>query len=191
MTDAQRNTEGPWPLTIDLVHDELTAYLEDAADPTLRGLPTRCPGWNVSDLTAHLALTFRRFLDLLRRSRAGDFAPPFAPGDLATENERAVSIFRGDPFTALDASAFRFLHAATDPDELIAHQFGPIPVGLQIRFALNELAIHHDDLAPATRRRYRPPSPVVHALVPMWERVLGGLPPAGDDWAAILAASGR
>lgn len=178
-------------MATELVHAELTAYLEDAADPALRGLPTRCPGWNVSDLTAHLALTFRRYLDLLRRSRAGDLDPPFAPDDLASENERAVSTFRGDAFTALDASAFRFLHEATDPAELIAHQLGPIPVGLQVLFALNELAIHHDDLGPATRRRYRPPFRVVHALVPVWERVLGGLPPAGDEWAAILAASGR
>jgi len=188
---AQRDTAGPWPLATDLVHAELTAYLEDAADPVLRGSPTRCAPWTVSDLTTHLAITFRRYDELLRRSRAGKLEPPFEPDELAAENQRAVSAFRGDPFAALDAAVFRFLHTATDPDEQMAHQFGPIPVGLQILFGLNELAIHHDDLGYARRDRYRPPSAVVNALLPVWERVLGGLPPAGDPWARILAASGR
>jgi uncharacterized protein (TIGR03083 family) len=191
VTDTRRDIDGPWPLTTDLVRAELAAYLEDAADPALRGLQTRCTPWTVSDLTAHLALTFRRYLELLRRSRAGKLDPPFAPEDLSAQNLRAVSTFRGDPFQALEASALRFLHSATDADELIAHQFGPIPIGLQILFGLNELAIHHDDVEYASRRRYRPPSSVVRALVPVWERVLGGLPPADNEWAAMLAASGR
>ena len=191
MIDTRRDTTGPWPPTTDLVHAELTAYLEDTADPSVHRLPTRCVPWTVTDLTAHVAMTFRRYLELLRRSRAGKLETPFAPEDLPTENLRTVRAFRGDAFQALEASTLRFLHLATDPDEMIAHQFGPIPVGLQILFGLNELAVHHDDVEYASRRRYRPPSSVVRALVPVWERVLGGLPPAKDDWTAILAASGR
>jgi uncharacterized protein (TIGR03083 family) len=191
MTDTRRDTDGPWPLPADLVRAELEAYLDDVADPALRGRPTRCAPWTVSDVTAHLAMTFRRYLDRLRRSRAGKLDAPFARDDLDAENQRAVSNFRGDAFQALEASTLRFLHMATDPDELVAHYFGPIPIGLQVLFGLNELAIHHDDVDYAGGRRYRPPSSVVRALVPVWERVLGGLPPAEDEWAAILAASGR
>jgi uncharacterized protein (TIGR03083 family) len=191
MTETRRDTDGPWPLPADLVRAELDAYLEDVADPALRGRPTRCTPWTVSDVTAHLAMTFRRYLDRLRRSRAGKLDATFAPEDLSAENLRAVSAFRGDPFQALEASVLRFLHSAMDPDELITHYFGPIPIGLQVLFGLNELAIHHDDVDSADGRRYRPPSSVVRALVPVWERVLGGLPPAEDDWTAILAASGR
>lgn len=191
MIDTRRDTDGPWPPATDLVHAELTAYLEDTADPSVHGLQTRCRPWTVTDLTAHVAMTFRRYLELLRRSRAGKFEPPFAPKDLAIENVRTVRAFRGDAYQALEASTLRFLHTATEPDEMIAHQFGPIPVGLQILLGLNELAIHHDDVEHAARRRYRPPSAVVRALVPVWERVLGGLPTADDEWTAILAASGR
>jgi hypothetical protein len=145
----------------------------------------------VHELTAHLAMTFERFVRLLAQSRAGDLSPPFAPQELAAENLRAVAAFTGDACAELRRWAEGLLAAATDPDELIAHQFGPIPVGLQLLFGLDELVIHHDDLAAARGGYYRPPGAVVRALIPVWERVLGGLPPGGDDWARILAASGR
>jgi hypothetical protein len=73
--------------------------------------------------------------------------------------------------------------AVGDPEEPMAHQFGTIPVGLQLLFGVSELAIHHDDLADARGSRYQPRGAVVQALVPVWERVLGGLPPGANDWA--------
>jgi uncharacterized protein (TIGR03083 family) len=190
-TDPTRWTAGPWPLRKDLMFDELDAYLDEVRDPTLRGLPTRCSPWTVEDVTAHLAETFRRFYEMLRRSRAGDLSPPFAPNELDEENLRAVAAFRGDAGSALEATAHRFAGAVDDPDELIAHQLGPIPVGLQVLFALADLAIHHDDVAAAGGGRYRPPAAVVDALVETWERSPGGFPPGPDRWRGVLIASGR
>jgi uncharacterized protein (TIGR03083 family) len=174
-----------------LVRAELSAYLDAAGDPDAMGLPTRCSPWTVRDLTAHLAMTFKRFARMLEQSRAGDLSPPFAREELAAENLRAVAAFTGDPRAELRRWAEGLVAAATDPDEPMAHQFGPIPVGLQLLFGLDELVIHHDDLAAALGSAYRPPDPVVRALVPVWERALRGLPPGADDWARILAASGR
>jgi hypothetical protein len=145
----------------------------------------------VRDLTAHLALTIRRFAEMLEKSRHGDFSPPFAPEELSAHNLQAVERFRGDPATALALNADRFLKAVREPDELLAHQIGPIPVSLQVLFGLNELDIHHDDLAEARGSSYRPDDRVIEVLIPVHERVLGGLPPAADSWTAILANTGR
>ncbi len=53
---------------------------------------------------------------------------------------------------------------------MIPHQFGAIPVGLQLRFALNELVLHHDDVLHAVGSSYRPDHDVVAALVTAWEQ---------------------
>lgn len=182
---------GPWPLVTDLVRAELTAYLDDASLPGVQMLPTRCTPWTVRDLTAHLALTFRRFAEMLESSRHGDLSPPFAPEELSAHNLQAVETFQGDPAPALASEADRFLRAVREPDELMAHQFGPIPVSLQVLFGLSELAIHHDDLEEARGRAYRPADRVIEVLVPVHERVIGGRAPAADPWIAVLANTGR
>jgi uncharacterized protein (TIGR03083 family) len=169
---------------------ELAKYLAAAADPAVAELPTRCAPWTVKDLTAHLAATFRRFADLLDASRAGDFSAPFAREELAAENLRAVREFDGDALAELDLQATRFLDAVAAPNELIAHQFGPIPVGLQVMFGLNELAVHQDDLAQAAGGSYRPEGEVVVALATMYGRVFG-LPDGDDLWTRLLTATGR
>lgn len=182
---------GPWPMHIELMLDELDAYLDDVRDPALRYVQTRCVPWTVADVTGHLAETFRRFSAMLRRSRAGDLSPPFRPGELDEENRRAVAAFRGDANSALEAAVHRFAGAVDDPEELIAHQLGPIPVSLQVLFGLADLAIHHDDVAAASGGDYRPPHVVVEALAEVWTRSPGGLPPGPDPWRRVLIASGR
>lgn len=183
---------GPWTLASDLVRSELDAYLADAGDSTMQGRPTRCELWTVHDVTAHLAETFRRYADLLERSRAGEFAPPFAVGALSGENVRRVNEFTGDPIAALREQCARFLAMAADPAEPMAHQYGPIPVGLQVLFGLSELAIHHDDVVVARSRSYRPSDAVITALKPVWDDVLGLTDPdEKDPWRAILIGSGR
>jgi uncharacterized protein (TIGR03083 family) len=182
---------GPWPLVADLVRAELAAYLEVAHIPQVQPSPTRCAPWTVRDLTAHLAVTFRRFADMLEQSQRGDLSPPFGREELTARNLREVEKFQGDPFAELQIQADRFLAGATDPDELMAHQFGPIPVGLQVLFALDELALHRSDVEEARGGSYRPSGKVIEALVPVWQRVLGGLPAGPDPWRSILIASGR
>jgi hypothetical protein len=73
----------------------------------------------------------------------------------------------------------------------MAHQRGPISVSLQLLFALNELAIHRDDLEVARGSRHRPADQVIEALFPVHAQVLGGLPSCGDSWQNILIHSGR
>lgn len=178
---------------VPLVKAELQAYLADAADPEAQPLATRCAPWTVRDLTAHVGLTFARFNRLLAQARAGDFTPPFEPRELKHENLRAVAAFTGDARELLSAEAGAFLNEAGDQDELIAHQFGPLPMRIQLGFALSELAIHHQDLAEATRDRYEPPAQTVGVLAQMWT-ALGGLPlpePGDTDWKRVLRASGR
>jgi uncharacterized protein (TIGR03083 family) len=181
---------GPWPLATEQTRAELTAYLGTVADPALAGKQSLCPAWTVSQVTAHLAATFARFADQLVKSRGGDLSPPFAVDELSAENLRAVERFSGDPDLALRDEAGRFLALATDPGELMAHQRGPIPAGLQMLFGLNELAVHHYDVTAPHGPAYRPPDPVLSLLAVMHERI-NGLPPGGDVWDRILRQTGR
>jgi hypothetical protein len=88
----------------------------------------------------------------------------------------------------------QFVDAAIDSNELMVHQcgqFGPINVGFQMRFALNELAIHQGRRHRSSGTRHRPDSEAIDALVPVLIQVLGGLPVGNDAWELILKASGR
>lgn len=182
---------GPWPDAGELVERELARYLATAADRRNAELPTRCPPWTVSEVTTHLAATFERFNRMLARGRAGDLNRPFERDELSAQNLRAVESFEGDPLQRLDDETMRFVRSLGDPEEIMPHQFGPIPVALQMLFGLNELAIHHDDIAAAAGGRYRPDADVLEALELVRERALGGLAGTDDPWADILTASGR
>lgn len=180
----------PWPDAIGWSLRELRLYLAPAADPAVQVLPTRCPPWTVTDLTAHLAATFRRFADQLDKARAGNLDAPFPPDQLPAENLRAVRDFRGDAARELIEQVHRFLDSVGRADEPIGHQRGPIPAGLQVMFGLNELAVHHDDLAHAAGSSYRPCGDVVAALATMY-RAVHGMPTGPDPWACLLQATGR
>jgi uncharacterized protein (TIGR03083 family) len=181
---------GPWPPAAGPARRELDSYLDATADPALAGRPSLCPGWTVSQVTAHLAATFTRFADQLAKSRGGDLSPPFAPGELAAENARALARSGDDPRAALRAAAGRFLAMVAGPAEPMAHQRGPIPVALQVLFGLNELAVHHYDVTAPSGPGYRPPDDVLALLAQMHERI-NGLPPGQDLWSRILRQTGR
>jgi len=183
---------GDWPVRADLLRVEADAYISDARAGD-RSLPTRCPPWTIDDITKHLAATFHRYVELLRRSRTGDFRPPFKPEDLAEENLRAVREFSGDPISSACEEVARFISLVSDPAEPMINQRGTIPVGLQMCFGINEFAIHHDDVAAARGSSYRPSDEVVGVLRETWHALTGGeTPPSGTDpWKWILAKSGR
>lgn len=191
--EVDERYQGPWPAANVLLLAELEAYLVDAERPEVRGAPTICEPWTGDQLTAHVVATFRRFNAMLARSRSGDFTPPFERSALAEENMRAVAGFGGDPLAELRTEVEKFCEAAIDPAEVMAHQFGPVPVGLQAAFGLGELAVHHDDLAVSVGERYRPPDPVIEVLVPAYAAARGSSAPTDSDdpWAAVLAWSGR
>ena len=193
MTQIAVWAAGDWPLRTDLLRSEADAYIADARVSEVRELPTRCRPWTVHDLTKHLAATFHRYVELLRRSRTGDFRAPFAPEDLAEENLRAVREFTGDPIDAACEEVARFISLVSDPGEPMINQRGTIPVGLQLSFGINEFAIHHDDLARARGGSYRPGDEVVDVLRRTWKALTAGeTPPSGTDpWSWILERSGR
>lgn len=173
-----------WPWTPDLLRRELTNYLDVAV--AMPDSPTACPPWTVTDLTAHLAVTFRRYRVLLGRSRSGDFTKPFEPEELSRWNLSTVADFTGDAFAELPEEIDGFLAEAQNPMEMMANQRGPIPVALQMLFGLNELALHHHDVVP-----YRPERTVLEPLLDMWQRRYAPLPEEPDPWHRILLASGR
>ena len=193
MTEIASWAAGDWPLRADLLRSEADAYIAAVKGPETWELATRCPPWTVSDVTRHLAATFHRYVELLRRSRTGDFRPPFAPEDLAEENLRAVREFTGDPIDSACEEVARFISLASDPAEPMINQRGTIPVGLQVCFGINEFAIHHDDVAAARGGTYRPSDEVVNVLIETWKALTGGeTPPSGtDSWGWILSRSGR
>lgn len=180
----------PWPDAVGWSRAELRAYLAAAANPGIQVLPTRCPPWTVADLTAHLAATFQRFAGQLAKARDGTLDAPFPPGQLSSENLRAVQDFCGDPRRELAHHAGRFLGSVNAAGEQIGHQHGPIPVGLQVMFGLTELTVHHDDLAHATGSSYRPADDIAAALADMHSAVFG-MPAGPDRWACLLQACGR
>lgn len=193
MPPVDSEFQGPWAAVNQLILRELAAYLDDAVRLDLRHAATRCHPWTGDELTAHLAATFSRFSEMLERSREGDLTAPFDRSALAIENQRSIRAFIDNPTGLLQSAAERFCALADDPVEIMAHQFGPIPVGLQAIFGLNELAIHHDDLLAADGRSYRPEPDVIDALVGVWAGPLGApaVLAAEDRWSAILQVSGR
>jgi uncharacterized protein (TIGR03083 family) len=182
----------PWPAALDWSAAESRNYLAVAADPAVQSFPTRCSPWTVQDLTAHLAATFQRFADQLDKANAGDLTAPFEPGDLSRENQRAVDLFRGHPAQAFNEQATRFLREAGrgQAGQLMGHQRGPVPVGLQVMWGLSELTVHHDDLAHAFGTSYRPSDSIVTALVAMKEAI-DGFHAGGDPWLDYLRSTGR
>jgi uncharacterized protein (TIGR03083 family) len=173
-----------WPWVPDLVRTELTSYLDLAG--AMPAAPTACPPWTVTELTAHLVATTRRFRALLAQTRAGDFTKPFEPEELTRWNLVTVAEFGGDSFAELPEEIEGFLAEAGNPMEMMAHQSGPIPVALQMVFLLNELVLHHHDVLP-----YRPERAVLEPLLDMWQRRYAPLPEESDPWHRILLASGR
>jgi uncharacterized protein (TIGR03083 family) len=182
--------DGPWPVPAADIRAELVSYLAAASDPSVWEMPTLCPAWTVRQVTMHLAATFDRFGHQLTKSRSGDLTPPFGRDELTAENLRAVAAFSGDPEESLRESVGRFLGMIGSAGDLIGHQRGPIPVGLQALFGLNELAVHHHDLPAATGHRYRPGDHAVALLVSMADEVFG-LPKGVDPWDRLLRHTGR
>jgi hypothetical protein len=189
VTGPAQELAGPWLFRAELLRPELNRYLADAARPAIQHLPTCCPAWTVREVTIDLLCTFTRFHRLPSRGRAGDFAPPFPVEQLAAENQRAVNNYEGaDPCWQLRAVVEEFGSALGDGDELMPPQLGPIPVALQVLFGVNELAIHHHDVALAVGYRYLPPPETLALLRAMWQRRHGR---DVTSWPDILQAAGR
>lgn len=185
VAQAVRGEIGPWADVRSVLSDELEAYCT-TADRLASHARSAIPEWSAGEVTAHLAHTFKRFTHLLEASRQGNIAMPFEVAELASVNAAALRQSHPDS-NALRAAANAFARACKDPWEVMAHQRGPISVGLQQAFGVSELALHHQDLDQARR----PPSPTLDVLRSVWGSVLGELDARADPWLEVLRCSGR
>jgi uncharacterized protein (TIGR03083 family) len=159
-------------------------------------LPSRCDLWTVSDVYAHLAGDFERYLVWLNAARAGESDPPFSRGELAADNEIILERYVGLPgperLRAFELAASEYVNAVAevDPDMPQGNPLGTITVGEQVVWATVECAIHGWDVATAVGMDWPAPSSV-DRLAEVWRRRRVE-PLLGDDpWEAMLVASGR
>lgn len=159
---------------------------------------SRCEGWTVADVFAHLCGDFERWDSWLDAALAGDLAEPFPLDQLAADNTLRLDAYAGiDPPGLLEAlervsgvyirRAGRVLPSVPQP-----HPRGTITVGDQIVWAAAECAIHGWDVASALDLHWDPPKALPN-IYNTWLRT--PLPPMPEDepdpWKAILRASGR
>jgi hypothetical protein len=184
---------GDWPDLRSQIRAEARLFLDLVDDPELLAAPSACAGWDGRDVVIHLAETFDRFHRMLMQSRDGDLSPPFERGDLDAVNDLAVADFDGDPLVSLRAAIDRWCDDIDDPHEVIAHQIGPIPVGLQSSFGLGDLVLHHDDVLFSAEMRYQPAVAVADIIANAWSRAFAipGLLAAPDAWSALLDRTKR
>ena len=172
--------------------------LGGALDPDEWNVPSRCEGWSVADVFAHLAGDFARWGRWLDAALAGETDPPYPLDQQAADNALLLEEFVGmDPtqlLEALEARSAEYLGRAANvhPSVPQGHPRGLITVGDQIVWAAAECAIHGWDVATALERHWDAPD-ALPRIYNIWLR--SPLPELPDDepnpWHAILRASGR
>jgi uncharacterized protein (TIGR03083 family) len=158
--------------------------------------PSKCEGWLVSDVFAHLAGDFKRYRDWLLAAIAGDADPPFERAELATDNEMLLERFAGldgkQRLEAFEEAANEYLAevANIDPDLPQGNPLGTMTVGEQVVWATVECAIHGWDVAAALGIEWSPPDSLPR-LAETWRARRPEPLGDGDPWEEILIASGR
>ena len=187
--DAWR-TSGDWTMPLTHLAVELELFLATARRPDVPPAPTRCEPWTGDQLVAHVAATFQRFNEMLTQSRDGDLSAPFERDGLHQANQEAVETFSQDPPAACEQAARKFFRLIEDPNELMAHQLGPIPVAVQAAFGLSELMLHHHDLLSAVGEFYSPSPGAPEAVVRAWTSAFH-LPQTAKVWNTLLDITDR
>ncbi len=187
-------------------HDGVTVICELANQVTEEGweAPTPCTEWRVVDLAAHLqcvADDYHEYLDdapasRLSRLMATDAPPATLARKLARQNAAELASLPDatgpEYIAAFAASARSYAERLLRYWDLPHHRYRGIEVtvGGMAGSACVEWHLHAWDLGRAVRKDYRPAAPEV--LVSGWHAGLPHLPlPMGDDWEAVLIASGR
>jgi len=186
-------TTGDWTTPTTHLAVELELFLATAHRPDVTVAPTRCEPWTGDQVVAHVAATFERFNEMLAQSRSGDLTAPFGPDALNEANQAAFESFSQNAPNACERAVRTFLGLIDDPNELIAHQLGPIPVAVQAGFGLSELMLHHHDLLSAVDEVYRPSPGAPEAVVRGWTSAfdLPQLAQTTNVWNTLLDITDR
>jgi uncharacterized protein (TIGR03083 family) len=185
---------------IDDLRAEVTRLLKlgGSLDPDDWNEPSRCEGWTIGDVFAHLCGDFERWARWLGAALSGDLTQPFALEQLAADNAALLEQYAGvDPphlLVALERSAGDYINRLANvlPSVPQAHPRGTITVGDQILWAASECALHGWDIATALDMTWEAPAGLPRIYNAWLHSPLPPLPEdEADPWTAILRASGR
>jgi uncharacterized protein (TIGR03083 family) len=159
-------------------------------------MPSRCDLWSISDVYAHLAGDFERYMGWLADALEGNAEPPFERGELAADNEIILERYTGvsgpERLEAFVGAANQYLRAVADvdPETPQGNPMGQITVGEQVSWATVECAIHGWDVATALGVSWPGPASA-DRLARIWRQRRNEPLIHDDPWVAMLAASGR
>lgn len=185
---------------IDDLRSEVARVLKlgRSLDPDEWNAPSRCEGWTVADVFAHLCGDFDRWGQWLDAALARDLTQPFALEQLAADNERLLDQYGSvDPpglLETLERMSDDYVGRVSGvlPSVPQPHPRGTITVGDQVTWAAAECAIHGWDVATALDRMWEPPAGLPRIYNTWLHTPLPLLPEdEADPWTAILRASGR
>jgi uncharacterized protein (TIGR03086 family) len=197
MTTSTTNHDGapPGPMTL-LEH--AVAYLLDvlpAVRPDDLPLPTRCPGWDLADLLAHLEDSLHAFHEAAWSGRV-EPPPSLMAGDEGAPADCPVGR------VILGARALAQTVSWADVEDVIDVGGHPLPLGVVAAIASLEIAVHGWDVAQVARGPSLPAA-LAEGLLP-WVTLLVGdadrgirfapplvVPPSTPPQGRLLAFLGR
>ena len=153
---------------------------------------TRCAGWRVADLVAHVAWGVSMEADALRRARAGDAGP--AQGLRVEADEPAARLLEVSRSAVEDLRAQLGVLDAADLDHNAPLPVGDLPVRAALQVFAVEAGVHASDLRHALGEDNALAEDVVMAAVVVLTALLPvmatmGAPPPRDGVLAIVGST--
>lgn len=159
--------------------------------------PTSCRGWDAVDLAGHLFVVARYYNDLLDAAEAARPRTRLPSGSaLASMNARELIALPPTPgperIAAFLGLALHYGHRLAGADWHLTlgdwEGLGTMSLADHTGLAIGEWHIHAWDLARSAGHDHHPADA---ATIAAGRSVLGGRPPKGDPWLAMLIGSGR
>ena len=139
--------------------------------------PTRCAGWTVRDVCAHVGLAAGQQAEAFRRAAKGVLEPPDFPGAPRLAPAEVVDLLhagRQGLDEALGALPAEVLEGTTPMP------FGVVPTMIAVQITVYEYAFHVDDARTALGQASALPADVATAFVAFFPRLAGMLARRAD-----------